>query len=201
VAFGQKEIHLGGEPCLTDRIGGVAFKISANSFFQTNTDGARKLYDTVKAYANLKGHETVLDLYCGTGSIAIYLSGCAREIIGIEQVESAVADAEVNCLANGVVNCRFLQGDMRHRLQHVDTRAEVMIVDPPRAGMHKDVVQTILEMSPEKIVYVSCNPAALARDAAMMSAAYRLIEVQPVDLFPHTYHIESVALLTKKSWS
>ena len=198
VAVGQKELYLGGSTFLEDRIGKYAFKISANSFFQTNTAGAEQLYAAVKKYAALEGHETVLDLYCGTGTIAIYLSGAAREIIGIEQVESAVRDAESNCRANNIENCRFIQGDMRDCLKDVEPFADVMIVDPPRAGMHKDVVRRILTMLPEKIIYVSCNPAALARDVAMMSAHYRIEEVQPVDLFPHTYHIESVSLLTKK---
>ena len=199
VAVGQKEIHLGGRPHLTDMIGRHRFKISANSFFQTNTAGAEQLYATIRNYAALEGRETVLDLYCGTGTIAIYLADAAREIIGIEQVQSAVRDAENNCRANDIGNCRFLQGDMRDRLQDLDIFADVMVVDPPRAGMHKDVIRRILAMQPEKVIYVSCNPAALARDAAMMSEQYRLEKVQPVDLFPHTYHIESVSLLTRKS--
>jgi 23S rRNA (uracil1939-C5)-methyltransferase len=198
VAVGQKEVHLGGSPHLIDRIGNYDFKISANSFFQTNTAGAAQLYATVKDYAGLEGHETVLDLYCGTGTIGIYLSDAAREIIGIEQVGSSVGDAENNCQTNHVNNCRFIQGDMRDCLQHLDIAADVMIVDPPRAGMHKDVVRRILKMLPEKIVYVSCNPAALARDVALMSAHYHIAEVKPVDLFPHTYHIESVSLLIKR---
>jgi len=198
VAVGQKEVHLGGRPYLEDRIGTYDFKISANSFFQTNTAGAAQLYATVKNYAGLTGQETVLDLYCGTGTIAIFLSDAAREIIGIEQVESSIRDAENNCRTNHVDNCRFIQGDMRDCLQNLDIAADVMIVDPPRAGMHKDVVRRILSMLPDKIIYVSCNPAALARDAALMSAHYQIVEVQPVDLFPHTYHIESVSLLTKK---
>ena len=198
VAVGQKEIHLGGSPYLKDRIGTYDFKISANSFFQTNTAGAEQLYATVKKYAGLKGHETVLDLYCGTGTIAIFLSDAAHEIIGIEQVESSVRDAENNCRTNHVDNCRFIRGDMRDCLQKLDLATDVMIVDPPRAGMHKDVVRRILSMLPNKIIYVSCNPAALARDVAMMSEHYQIEKVQPVDLFPHTYHIESVSLLTKK---
>jgi len=198
VAVGQKEVHLGGRPYLEDRIGTYDFKISANSFFQTNTTGAEQLYATVKKYAGLTGHETVLDLYCGTGTIAIFLSDAAREIIGIEQVESSIRDAENNCRTNRVDNCRFIQGDMRDCLQKLDTAADVMIVDPPRAGMHKDVVRRILRMLPDKLIYVSCNPAALARDVAMMSEHYQIEEVQPVDMFPHTYHIESVSLLNKK---
>ena len=184
---------------MKDRIGPHEFKISANSFFQTNTAGAEQLYAAVKKYAELKGHETVLDLYCGTGTIAIYLSDAAREIIGIEQVESAVRDAENNCRANHIENCRFIRGDMRDSLKDLDVAAQVMIVDPPRAGLHKDVVRRILSMRPEKIIYVSCNPAALARDAAMMAEHYRIEEVQPVDLFPHTYHIEPVAVLINKA--
>lgn len=198
VAIGQREICLGGSPFLKDRIGQYEFKISANSFFQTNTAGAEQLYAIVKKYAALKGHETVLDLYCGTGTIAIYLSDAACDIVGVEQVESAVRDAKHNCQANGIDNCRFIQGEMRDCLQDMDVSADVMVVDPPRAGMHKDVVRRVLAMLPEKIIYVSCNPAALARDVAMMSEQYRLEEVQPVDLFPHTYHVESVSKLIKK---
>jgi 23S rRNA (uracil1939-C5)-methyltransferase len=172
--------------------------LSANSFFQTNTLGARRLYDTAKDYAGLTGTERVVDLYCGAGTIAIYLAHMAREVIGLEIVESAVADAQRNVLRNGVENCRFMAGDIRDTLARVDVQPEVMIIDPPRAGMHQDVVGQVLAMAPGRIVYVSCNPATMARDMALLKDAYEVMEVQPVDMFPHTYHIESVARLVRR---
>ncbi|MCW7754108.1 23S rRNA (uracil(1939)-C(5))-methyltransferase RlmD [Desulfobotulus sp. H1] len=198
VAIGEEEFLLSGEPAIYDAIGSFRFKISANSFFQTNTAGAEKLYAQVAAYAELRGGEKVLDLYSGTGTIPIFLSKAASEIIGIEIVESAVADARMNCLENGVENCRFILGDMKDVLPGLDAKPDVMIIDPPRAGMHPDVVKRILELAPERMVYVSCNPATMARDLAMMQGAYEILEVQPVDMFPHTFHIEAVAKLRRK---
>ncbi len=197
VAFGEYEVVLAGEPVIIDSIGSCEFEISANSFFQTNTQGARRLYDTAKAYAGLTGREAVVDLYCGAGTIAIYLSGQAGEVVGLEVVESAVDDAVRNCRRNGIENCRFISGDIRFTLAQLDVRPDVMIIDPPRAGMHQDVVKQVLEIGPQKIVYVSCNPATMARDLGSMKEAYRVVEVQPVDMFPHTFHIESVAALVK----
>jgi 23S rRNA (uracil1939-C5)-methyltransferase len=199
VAIGEREIQLAGEPVLTDRIGGFEFEISANSFFQTNTRGAQKLYETVGRYAALKGHEKVLDLYCGTGTIAICLAKQAGEVIGLELVESAVGDAHKNCRINGIDNCRFILGDIKNTLETIDTAPDLLVIDPPRAGMHKDVVKQVLKLAPEKIVYVSCNPATMARDILELKEAYDVDEVQPVDMFPHTFHIESVARLIKKS--
>lgn len=198
VAIGEREIHLGGEPVLTDRIGAFEFDISANSFFQTNTRGAQTLYETVNRYAALKGHETVLDLYCGTGTIAIWLARQAGEVIGLELVESAVDDARKNCRTNGIDNCRFILGDIKDTLETIDTAPDLLVIDPPRAGMHKDVVRQVLKLAPETIVYVSCNPATLARDVLELKEVFDVEEVQPVDMFPHTFHIESVARLVKK---
>lgn len=198
VAVGEREIQLSGESVIVDHIGDHTFELSANSFFQTNTLGAGKLYDTAKAYAGLTGTERVVDLYCGAGTIAIYLADMAKEVIGLEIVESAVIDAQRNCLRNNVHNCRFMSGDIRYTLKQIGARPDVMIIDPPRTGMHQDVVQQVLAIAPEKIVYVSCNPATLARDIALLKETYHVVEVQPVDMFPHTYHIESVAKLLKK---
>ncbi len=198
VAIGEREIHLAGEPALTDRIGPFEFEISANSFFQTNTRGAQQLYDTVGRYAALKGDEKVLDLYCGTGTIAIWLAQRAGEVIGLELVESAVTDARKNCERNGIDNCRFILGDIKDTLETIHAVPELLVIDPPRAGMHKDVVRQVLKLAPEKIVYVSCNPATMARDVLELKAVYTVEEVQPVDMFPHTFHIESVARLTKR---
>ncbi|MGD9309923.1 MAG: 23S rRNA (uracil(1939)-C(5))-methyltransferase RlmD [Desulfosarcina sp.] len=199
VAIGQREILLAGKPALKDRIGSFAFEISANSFFQTNTHGAQQLYQTVQRYSALKGDETVLDLYCGTGTIAIWLARQAREVIGLEMVESAVADAQKNCLANGVSNCRFILGDIKKTLATIDAKPDLLVIDPPRAGMHKRVLKQVLDMAPRKIVYVSCNPTTMARDLAELKRLYAVAEVQPVDMFPHTFHIESVARLVKAS--
>lgn len=198
VAIGEEEVLLSGEPAIYDAIGSFRFKISANSFFQTNTAGAEKLYGKVAEYADLQGGEKVLDLYSGTGTIPIFLSEKASEITGIEIVESAVADARENCLENGVENCRFLLGDMKDVLPALDIQPDVIIIDPPRAGMHPDVVSRILALAPERMVYVSCNPATMARDLAMMHKDYEVLEVQPVDMFPHTFHIEAVAKLRRR---
>ena len=196
-AIGEYEILLAGSTVLKDKIGQFEFEISAKSFFQTNTRGAERLYETVKNYAGLTGGETIVDLYSGTGTIALYLSDSAKEVVGMEIVESAVADAGKNCRINGVSNCRFIIGDIKDCLSQLTFTPDVMIVDPPRVGMHKDVVKQVLEMAPDRIVYVSCNPATLARDIDMMRETYQVAEVQPVDMFPHTYHIESVAKLEK----
>ena len=199
VAAGEYEIPLSGSNVLRDRIGRFEFEISSNSFFQTNTSGAQRLYETVKNRAALTGGESLLDLYCGTGSIGIYLSGDVREVVGVELVESALADAENNCRINNVSNCRFVGGDIRDVLAGIGSRPDVLILDPPRVGMHKDVLNQILDMAPEKIVYVSCNPATFARDLALMQERYHIGAVQPVDMFPHTYHIEVVVRLERKS--
>ena len=197
VAIGEYEIHLAGEQCLKEKLGPYEFEISANSFFQTNTRGAVTLYDTAKEYAQLTGNENVLDLYSGTGTIPIWLSDSAKKITGIEIVESAIADAKENCRQNNISNCNFIVGDIRHIIAEIAQKPDVLIIDPPRTGMHPDVVKQVLKLAPQKIVYVSCNPTTLARDAGLMKDQYRVIEVQPVDMFPHTYHIEAVARFVK----
>lgn len=198
VAIGEYEVRLKGEPIVKDRIGGFEFEVSANSFFQTNTTGAGRLYEIAKRYAGLTGKETVLDLYSGTGTIAICMSDAAKTVIGIEIVDSAVGDAERNCRNNGISNCRFLKGDVKDALSQVRERVDVMIIDPPRAGMHKDTVAQVIEAAPERIVYVSCNPSTMARDMGMLKDHYLVSRIQPVDMFPHTWHIESVAKLDRK---
>ena len=197
VAIGEHEILLEGSGTISDKIGPYEFTISANSFFQTNTRGATRLYEIVKKYAGLSGDETLADLYCGTGAIAIFLSDSARTVIGIEISESAIADAKNNCQRNHVTNCEFLQGDIKSVLSQIDKPPDVMIIDPPRSGMHPKVVKQVLALAPPRIVYVSCNPATFARDIGMMKDFYTLTEVQPVDMFPHTHHIEAVGRLEK----
>lgn len=197
VALGEYENLLSGQSIIREKIGEFEFEISANSFFQTNTRGAQRLYETIMKYAGLSGKETVLDLYCGTGAIAIFISEAAKKVIGIEIAESAVNDAMNNCRINGISNCRFILGDIRKILADFTVAPDIMIIDPPRIGIHKDVVHKILELAPTRIVYVSCNPATMARDLGLLKESYRVMEVQPVDMFPHTYHIESVARLEK----
>ena len=197
-AVGEEEIIITGEGFINEMIGPYTFKVSPNSFFQTNTSGAEKLYDKVLEYAELNGTEKVLDLFCGTGTIPIYLSGSADEILGMEISESAVSDANLNCRMNNVSNCKFILGDIRETIGNISYRPDVIIVDPPRTGIHKDILKTIKETGVKKIVYVSCNPATMARDLGDMSDMYEVIEIQPVDMFPHTYHIESVAKIRLK---
>ncbi len=197
VSFGEMELGLAGAETIIEKIGSFAFEISANSFFQTNTAGAAQLYAIVKKYAELSGSETVIDLYSGTGTIPILLSEVAKEVVGLEMAPTAVEDARRNCRMNRVENCRFLLGDIRHSLPKISHRPDLLIIDPPRVGIHPDVVKQVLALSAERIVYVSCNPPTLARDLNLLKEVYRVQEVQPVDLFPHTYHIESVARLQK----
>ena len=198
-AVGEDEIIITGEGFINEMIGPYTFKVSPNSFFQTNTSGAEKLYSKVKEYAELDGTEKVLDLFCGTGTIPIYLSGSANEILGMEEIsESAVSDANLNCRVNNISNCSFILGDIRETINSISYKPDVLVVDPPRTGMHKDILKTVMEMRVRKMVYVSCNPATLARDLGDMSDKYEVIEIQPVDMFSHTYHIESVAKIRLK---
>lgn len=191
-----------GEDAIWETMDNLKFKIGPKSFYQTNSEQAEKLYAVAKKFAELTGSETVYDLYTGTGTIAQYVSDKVKKVIGIEYVKEAIADAEINAAVNGIENCTFFAGDMKDILtsdfieQH--GKPEVMIIDPPRAGMHPDVVKVILEAKPERIVYVSCNPASQARDLAMMSEAYEITEAQPVDMFPHTMHVENVCALKRK---
>lgn len=200
VAFGEQEkIHY-GPGYITERIGDCTFQVSANSFFQTNTLQAERLYNVARDLADLKPSDIMYDLYSGTGTIAIYLSHDVERVIGIEIVASAIADAERNAELNKISNCYFLQGDLKDRLTKESDwlkdhpRPTVVIADPPRSGMHTKVVEQIIKLSPERIVYVSCNPATQARDAKLLAdGGYLLRVIQPVDMFPHTDHIEAVA--------
>lgn len=191
-----------GRGFIYEQIGGLKFKIGPKSFFQTNTKQAKKLYETVAQFADLKGNEFIYDLYTGTGSIALYLAKKCKQVIGIEQVESSIEDAHFNAELNKIVNTKFFAGDIRKTLTArfvlENGKSDIIITDPPRAGMHPDVVKSILEIAPEKIVYVSCNPATQARDLQLLSEKYRVEKIQPVDMFPHTHHIENVANLRKK---
>ncbi len=191
-----------GEDAIWETMDNLKFKIGPKSFYQTNSEQAEKLYAVAKKFAELTGNETVYDLYTGTGTIAQYVSDKAAKVIGIEYVKEAIADAEINASVNGIENCSFFAGDMKDILTsdfiEKHGKPEVMIIDPPRAGMHPDVIKVILEAKPERIVYVSCNPASQARDLAMMSDAYEITEVQPVDMFPHTMHVENICALKRR---
>ncbi len=192
-----------GLPYLTEWLGDKEYRINPLSFFQTNTEQAKQLYDITTAYANLTGNELVYDLYTGTGSIALYVANKARKVIGIEYVEEAIVDAKINAQINGIEHCDFFAGDMKDILTQefieMHGKPDVIITDPPREGMHPAVVERILEASPQRIVYVSCNPATQARDAKLLDEKYRLVKIQPVDMFPHTHHVENVALFELKS--
>lgn len=191
-----------GQDCLVEKMENLSFKIGPKSFYQTNSAQACRLYGVVRDFASLSGKEVVYDLYTGTGTIAQFVSGKASKVIGIEYVKEAIDDAYENVKINGISNCEFFAGDMKDILtsdfikEH--GRPDVIILDPPRAGIHPDVAKVILEAAPEKIVYVSCNPASQARDLAILCADYTITDVQPVDMFPHTHHIENVCRLIRK---
>ncbi|MDE5800911.1 MAG: 23S rRNA (uracil(1939)-C(5))-methyltransferase RlmD, partial [Paramuribaculum sp.] len=202
-SFADLDITLfSGTPYIEERMGDLKFRIAPKSFYQTNSLQAKRLYDVVKDFAGLSGSELVYDLYTGTGTIANYLARDASHVIGIEYVEDAIRDAWINSEANGISNTEFYAGDMKDVLTDDFIKAhgapQVMVVDPPRAGMHEDVVGVILRARPEKIVYVSCNPATQARDLELLDGEYKVVAVQPVDMFPHTHHVENVAKLIRR---
>ena len=191
-----------GRDYIEEEMEGLRFRIGPKSFYQTNSLQAYNLYKVARSFARLSGDECVYDLYTGTGTIANFVARQARTAVGIEYVPEAIADAKLNSQVNGIENTTFFAGDMKDVLttefiaEH--GRPDVMIVDPPRAGMHGDVVNVILEAEPQRIVYVSCNPATQARDIALLDAKYRVTAVQPVDMFPHTHHVENVVALEKR---
>ncbi|MES2430328.1 MAG: 23S rRNA (uracil(1939)-C(5))-methyltransferase RlmD [Bacteroidota bacterium] len=191
-----------GKGYVTEKLGEYSFKIGPKSFFQTNTKQAEKLYSITKDFAGLSGTETVYDLYCGTGSIGIFLSKNAKKIIGVEVIEEAITDAKENAALNNIEHTHFFAGDVikicDDNFFAAHGRPDVIITDPPRAGMHEKLVTKLLEIAAPKIVYVSCNTATQARDLNLLSEKYRIEKIQPVDMFPHTHHIECVVLLILK---
>lgn len=201
VAIGTEEHLLAGRDTITERLGDVDFQISANSFFQTNTVQAERLFALVEEACALTGAETVIDLYSGTGAISLLLARTSRHVYGIELAEAAVADAHRNARANGIENCTFLAGEVRHvlpELHRQGVRADVVVADPPRAGFHPKALASLVTLAPGRLVYVSCNPATLARDVGdLVRQGYVLEWVQPVDMFPQTPHIEAVARLRR----
>ncbi|WNB17136.1 23S rRNA (uracil(1939)-C(5))-methyltransferase RlmD [Marivirga arenosa] len=191
-----------GKDHIIEEMEGLEFKIGPKSFYQTNSDQAYELYKVARNFADLKGNETVYDLYTGTGTIANFIAKSAEKVIGVEYVPEAIEDAKVNSELNNIKNTKFFAGDMKdvfnNEFLKEHGKADVIITDPPRAGMHPDVVKTILNIEAEKIVYVSCNPATQARDLALLDEKYKVTKVQAVDMFPQTHHVENVVLLERK---
>jgi 23S rRNA (uracil1939-C5)-methyltransferase len=192
-------VHYAGDRYLTEKMEDLSFIIGPKSFFQTNSGQALRLYSLVREMAEVNRTDTVYDLYSGTGSIALFLSNMAEKVIGIEYIEEAVSDARQNAAHNRISNVTFIAGDIKDIMKDeslgVHGKPDVIITDPPRAGMHPDVIRSIIHNGPDRIVYVSCNPATQARDIDMLRDHYRLVKAQPVDMFPHTHHIENIALL------
>ena len=191
-----------GRDYILEEMEGLKFSINAKSFYQTNSDQAYELYKITRDFAGLTGIETVYDLYTGTGTIAQFVSKKAKKVIGVESVPEAISDAKANAKRNEITNCEFFVGDMKvvfnesFIAQH--GKPDVIITDPPRDGMHKDVIEQILKIEPQKVVYVSCNSATQARDLALMDEKYKVTRVRPVDMFPQTHHVENVVLLEKR---
>ena len=195
----QECILYKGEDAIYEHMEDLTFKIGPKSFYQTNSPQAYKLYSVARSLARLSGSEVVYDLYTGIGTIAQFVSKQASKVIGIEYVPEAIEDAKVNAAANGISNCEFFAGDMKDILTDAFVaehgRPDVIILDPPRAGIHPDVAKVILDAEPSRMVYVSCNPASQARDLAILCSKYTITAVQPVDMFPHTHHVENVCAL------
>ena len=193
--------HIQGNEFLVEKMEDISFRIGPKSFYQTNSLQAYRLYSVVRDFAALKGDEVLYDLYTGTGTIALFLARKVKKVIGVEYVEEAVADARLNARDNGIANSEFFAGDMKDVLNESFIRKhgkpDVIVLDPPRAGIHPSVAQVILKAAPNRIVYVSCNPASQARDLEVLCQNYSILKVQPVDMFPHTQHVENVVLLER----
>jgi 23S rRNA (uracil1939-C5)-methyltransferase len=200
--YDQDVICYKGTDHIFEQMEGLKFKINAKSFYQTNSDQAFELYKITRDFAGLTGSELVYDLYTGTGTIAQFVAKQAKKVIGLESVPDAIAAAKENAQLNGINNVEFFVGDMKHVFNDAFIEAhghpDVIITDPPRDGMHKDVVQQLLNMAPNKIVYVSCNSATQARDLELLDAIYKVTKTQAVDMFPQTFHVENVVLLEKR---
>jgi 23S rRNA (uracil1939-C5)-methyltransferase len=200
--YDQDVILYKGVDHIFEEMEGLRFKINAKSFYQTNSHQAFELYKITRDFANLKGHELVYDLYTGTGTIAQFVAKQAKHVVGVEAVPDAITAAKENAQLNGIENVTFFVGDMKNVFNNEfikqNGQPDVIITDPPRDGMHKDVVNQILNIAPEKIVYVSCNSATQARDLALLNAIYKITKTQAVDMFPQTHHVENVVLLEKR---
>jgi len=201
--YDQEVICFAGRDHIFEEMEGLQFKINAKSFYQTNSEQAYELYKITRDFAGLTGDELVYDLYTGTGTIAQFVSKNAKKVVGVESVPEAIEDAQANALHNSISNAEFFVGDMKNVFNNEFIEAhgqpDVIITDPPRDGMHKQVVEQLLQVAPPKIVYVSCNSATQARDLALMKEKYEVTKVQPVDMFPQTHHVENVVLLEKRA--
>lgn len=200
--YDQDVVLYKGRDYILEEMEGLKFSINAKSFYQTNSDQAYELYKITRDYAELTGNELVFDLYTGTGTIAQFVSKKAKKVVGVEAVPEAIADAKINAERNAITNCDFFVGDMKNVFndEFIATHGhpDVIITDPPRDGMHKDVVDMLLKVAPKRIVYVSCNSATQARDLALLDAKYKVTKVRPVDMFPQTHHVENVVQLELK---
>jgi 23S rRNA (uracil1939-C5)-methyltransferase len=192
-----------GSDFMIEQMNQLKFKVSPLAFYQTNANQALRLYEVTARFANATKNEIVYDLYTGTGTIALFVAATAKKVIGIESVESAIENAIENAKLNNIANADFYTGDMAKVFTDdfvlKNGKPDVIIADPPRAGMHPKVIEQIIKIAPQRIVYVSCNPATQARDIALMADYYEVTEVQPVDMFPHTHHVENVALLVARN--
>jgi len=200
--YDQKVVLYKGRDYILETMEGLYFSINAKSFYQTNSEQAYELYKITRDFAGLTGNEVVYDLYTGTGTIAQFVSKNAKKVIGLEAVPEAIADAKENAKRNNINNCDFFVGDMKVVFNEAfiakNGHPDVIITDPPRDGMHKDVIEQILKIAPQKVVYVSCNSATQARDLALMDEKYKVTRVRPVDMFPQTHHVENVVLLERR---
>ena len=200
--YDQEVICYHGRDYILEEMEGLQFRVNAKSFYQTNSEQAYELYSITRDFAGLTGEELVYDLYTGTGTIAQFVSKKAKKVIGVEAVPEAIADAKINADHNKITNCEFFVGDMKNVFNDefiaMHGHPDVIITDPPRDGMHKDVVEQILKIAPNRVVYVSCNSATQARDLALMDETYKVVKVRPVDMFPQTHHVENVVLLEKR---
>lgn len=201
--YDQDVILYKGRDYILEEMEGLSFSINAKSFYQTNSEQAYELYKITRDFAGLTGNELVYDLYTGTGTIAQFVSKQAKKVVGVEAVPAAIEDAKVNAKRNNITNCEFFVGDMKNVFndEFISTHGhpDVIITDPPRDGMHKDVVEQILKIAPQKVVYVSCNSATQARDLSLMDEQYKVTRVRPVDIFPQTHHVENVVLLERRN--
>jgi 23S rRNA (uracil1939-C5)-methyltransferase len=197
--YDQEVITYYGSDYILEQLGDIQYKISTKSFFQTNSRQAKRLYDIVKEFGQFTQEDNVYDLYCGTGSIALYIADNCKKVVGIEQIPQAIEDAEFNAQLNQTGNAVFYAGTCESILQEsfIEQHGtpDIVVVDPPRAGLHERVIEVLLQAAPKRIVYVSCNPATQARDVLMFSEKYKVSRCQPVDMFPHTFHIENVVQL------
>lgn len=196
-------VQYSGNDHIYEQMEDLRFKIGPKSFYQTNSEQAYNLYKVTRDFAQLTGSEVVYDLYTGTGTIANFVARNSKKVVGVEYVPDAISDAKVNSQINGIDNTVFYAGDMKDVLNEefiaANGQPDVIILDPPRAGVHEDVAEVILSAAPQRIVYVSCNPATQARDLAIFDAKYEVKAIQPVDMFPHTHHVENVVLLEKRN--